>query len=84
MIYTLKIEQKKIVCMDGRAKGARLIAHGAGMEFYIVGAVTNRIDQVMNVIANKAIEVIGTAKNIHAVRGEKAAQVIHPKQLKLL
>lgn len=84
MIYTLEIKQLSVICHEGRMKGARLIAHGSGMEFYVIGSIDKRVDKVMNVIANKAIEMVGTAKNIHTVRGERAVKAIDPRQLKLL
>jgi len=84
MIYTLLIKQKSIICIEGREKGARLLAQGGGMQFYIIGSMGKRSDQICNVIANKAIEVIGTAKNVHIVHGGAQEVKVHPKQIKLI
>ena len=85
MEFTLVMKQKSIECHDGRDKGSRLIAQGDGMKFYIVGAWDKkRAGAICNVIANKAIEVVGTARNVKIVHGATQETKVHPAQLKLL
>lgn len=84
MIFTLFVAPFNIVCEEGRAKGARLIAQGGGFEFYAIGKVQAQIDRVCNVIANKEIEITGHSGKVRMIGMNRNEKVVDIRQLKLL
>lgn len=82
--FTLIVAPFNIICEAGRAKGARLIARGGGMEFYAIGLVAPVMDRVCNVIVNKEIEVLGSSGKVRMLGTNRNEKTVPERQLKLL
>lgn len=84
--FELFIRPLSIECTEVESKRCkcRLFASGAGLEFYTKGITSGRVDQLANIVMNKAIEVNGTIKGVTLVRVAKAPFKPNPNQRKLI
>lgn len=84
--FELFIRPLSIECHEVQARPCkcRLFAQGAGLEFYTRGITSGRVDQLANIVMNKAIEINGTIQGVTLVRAAKAPFKHNPAQRRLI